>query len=86
MSDGSNTEKTGEDMMLKLILTIGIVGFLALLGLAGFCFYLARKAEDERLADKKEKEEQAILDASLEELVDKELEARYKASGQKAER
>ena len=69
--------------MIKLLLVIGVIGFLALLGFSGFCFYLARKAEDERLAEKKDKEEQAILDASLEELVDKELEARYKVQTKK---
>jgi len=65
--------------MVGFIVVAGVVIFVGLLALTGFCFYMARKAEDERLAEKKDKEDQAIIEASLEELVDKELEERLKS-------
>ena len=71
--------------MIKMLILLGVAGFLLLLGFAFFCFYLARKAEDERQIAKKEEEDKKILETSLEELVDKELEERYRTmpAGQK---
>ncbi len=68
--------------MMTFLLLIAIVGIAGLAVLVGACFYFARKAEDERLQQKRDKEEQELLNTSLEELVDKELEERYKANNQ----
>ena len=70
--------------MVKLLVIGGIIVFIGLVGLTVFCFAMARKAEDERLEEKRAMEEQAILDTPLEDLVDKELEERYKATPQTA--